>query len=118
MPPRPKRRCRPLQYVRTGIATDALSREIDGLVSEYNRDRKWVGRVITFEQDAEMRCRWAADRAREEGIATGIEQGIEQGEDRSSRLAALLAEAGRTDDIVRAASDRAFREALFAELGV
>lgn len=92
------------------MATDALSREIDGLVSRYNEDRKWVGRVVTFEQDARMRCRWAEERGREEGI--------EQGEDRSSRLAALLAEADRVDDIVRAASDRAFREALFVEFGI
>lgn len=99
-----------LQYVQTGEVVDALSREIDGLVARYNEDRKWVGRVITFEQDTEMRCRWAADRAREEGLA--------EGEDRSSRLAARLAKAGRMDDIVRAASDRAFREALFVELGI
>lgn len=95
-----------LRYVRTGMATDALSREIDGLVSRYNEDRKWVGRVVTFEQDAEMRCRRAERRGREEGEA------------RSARLAAALAEAGRTDDIVRASSDRVYREALFIELGI
>lgn len=99
-----------LQYVRTGRAADDLSREIDELVSRYNEDRKWVGRVLTFEQDTEMRCRWAEERGRKEGL--------EQGEDRTSRLAALLAEANRTEDIVRAASDRAYRDSLFAEFGL
>ncbi|MCI8424743.1 MAG: Rpn family recombination-promoting nuclease/putative transposase [Adlercreutzia sp.] len=103
-----------LQYVRTGMATDALSREIDGLVSEYNRDRKWVGRVITFEQDTEMRCRWAEERGREEGLATGIERG----EDRLGALVAKLISLGRSEDAARAAESREYRLRLYEELGL
>ena len=55
-----------------------MSEEIDALVDAFNEDREWVNRVLTYEQETEMRCR----RAREEALEQGIEQGIEQGMDR------------------------------------
>ena len=39
-----------LHYVATGRPDGALSREIDSLVEEYNRDREWVTKVLTYEQ--------------------------------------------------------------------
>lgn len=51
-----------LHYVATGRPEGALSREIDSLVEEYNRDREWVTKVLTYEQDTEMRCRRAEAR--------------------------------------------------------
>ena len=55
---------------------------------------------------------------REEGREEGIEQGIEQGEDRVNMLIKKLSESGRTDDIIRSASDREFQDSLFHELGL
>ena len=116
-----------LEYVSTGAVTGPLSRKIDGLVARYNEDRKWVGRVVTLEQDMRMRCRWAEERGRqeglEEGLAKGIEQGIEQGvargreegERRFAALVARLAAEGRSGEIVCAAKDDSFRAKLLRE---
>ena len=100
-----------LHYVQTGKADGALSRDIDSLVLTYNQDREWVNRVLTYEQDTEIRCQ----RARAEGIERGIEQGIEQGEARLLALAQRLSAADRLDDLLRAADDSAYRDALFEE---
>ena len=66
-----------------------------------------MNRVLTYEQDTEIRCQRAK--------AEGIEQGIEQGEARLLALAQRLSAAGRLDDLLRAADDSAYRDALFEE---
>lgn len=99
-----------LHYVQTGEVDGALSRDIDSLVLTYNQDREWVNRVLTYEQDTEIRCQRAK--------AEGIEQGIEQGEARLLALAQRLSAAGRLDDLLRAADDSAYRDALLEEFGL
>ncbi len=56
-----------LRYLRTGEAEGPLSSEIDALVGVFNEDREWVDRVLTYEQETEMRCRKAREEGREEG---------------------------------------------------
>lgn len=69
-----------------------------------------MNRVLTYEQETEMRCR----RAREEAL----EQGIEQGMDRLGALVGRLIDAGRLDGAKRASEDADYREALLAEFGL
>ena len=76
--------------------------------------REWVNRVLTYEQETEMRCR----RTREEALEQGSEQGIEQGMDRLGALVGRLIDAGRLDDAKRASEDADYREALLAEFGL
>lgn len=66
-----------------------------------------MNRVLTYEQETEMRCR----RVREEAL----EQGIEQGIDRLGTLVSRLIDAGRLDDAKRASEDAVYREALLTE---
>lgn len=73
-----------------------------------------MNRVLTYEQETEMRCR----RAREEALEQVIEQVIEQGMDRLGALVGRLIDAGRLDDAKRASEDAAYREALLAEFGL
>ena len=69
-----------------------------------------MSRVLTYEQETEMRCR----RAREEAL----EQGIEQGMNRLGALVALLLNAGRFDDAKRVFEDAAYRDKLLVEFGL
>ena len=96
-----------LRYLQTGEALGPLSEEIDALVDTFNEDREWVNRVLTYEQETEMRCR----RAREEAL----EQGIEQGMDRLGTLIGRLIDAGRLDDAKRVSEDAAYRDKLLSE---
>ena len=57
-----------------------------------------------------------SDLIEERGIERGLAQGMERGESRMSRLMAVLADAGRLEDIRRACADRTFRERLYRDL--
>ena len=54
----------------------------------------------------------------EDGVEKGIEKGVQQGLGRANALNVKLADAGRADDIIRAASDRTYQEQLFKEFGL
>ncbi|MBD5472691.1 MAG: hypothetical protein HDR20_07290 [Lachnospiraceae bacterium] len=55
---------------------------------------------------------WEVDKmVREEGYA----EGYDNGQDRVNLLNIRLSEAGRTDDIVKAALDKAYQKSLFEE---
>ena len=54
----------------------------------------------------------------EDGVEKGIEKGVQQGLGRANALNVKLADAGRADDIIRAASDRTYQEQLFKEFGI
>lgn len=103
-----------LRYTATGEVSGGLSRTIDALVASCNHDRKWVRRVITFEEDAAMQRRWA----HEEGFQQGLEQGIEQGEERFGALVVALLASSRASDVERASRDRPYRDQLFRELNL
>ena len=107
-----------LEYVRTGRATDELSRKIDGLVARYNEDRKWVSRAMYWETEKRSLAKWERKMGREEGLAQGLEQGLEQGQERFAALAIRLVELGRTDDITRAAENRTYRDELYEEFAL
>ena len=59
---------------------------------------------------------------RTEGIETGRREGIitgrTEGEDRLGTLISKLMTEGRMDDVKKAASDKASREALYKEFGI
>ena len=63
---------------------------------------------------------WEVEKmVREEGYAEGYEggynKGYDNGQDRVNLLNIRLSEAGRTDDIVKAALDKAYQKSLFEE---
>ena len=53
-----------------------------------------------------------------EGKAEGKAIGLELGQRRVNELILLLARAGRTQDLIRAAGDREYQEKLFEEFGI
>jgi len=54
----------------------------------------------------------------EQGIVEGIEKGIEQGIEKINKLTRLLAEANRTEDIIKAANDKSYLEQLLQEFNL
>lgn len=55
---------------------------------------------------------------RRQGIEEGIEQGIEQGVDRANRLARILLEQNRLEDLSHSLEDSEYQEKLFREFGI
>ena len=53
-----------------------------------------------------------------EAIRGMVEQGVEQGMNQFAALTAELLKSSRTDDLLKAATDRQFREQLFREYGI
>jgi len=53
-----------------------------------------------------------------EGEEIGKQIGREEGEQRVSQLIQILIEQGRTEEIERAVTDKAFQRTLFAEFGI
>ena len=89
----------------TGELTD-LVRIDKGLMEDIG-----TGKFVSiFEYDEEKHMRQVKEEGREEGEAYTLE--------RVNHLIRLLASQSRTEDIVRAASDREWQEKLFKEFGL
>ena len=103
-----------LKYVMEGTVEDnALVKSIDGLVKQANRSRAWKENamgVMTLEHDMAVRI----SMARKEGLAEG--EAVEA--ERYNRLIDKLLDAGRPEDLKRAAHDDAYRGQLFKEFGI
>lgn len=58
------------------------------------------------------------ERGIEKGMAEGLANGLKQGENLFAALTKVLLNAGRTDDLLRAANDGAYRQSLYEEYGI
>lgn len=52
------------------------------------------------------------------GYGEGHDAGCDKGQDRVNLLIIKLSEAGRVEDIMKAAKDKAYQESLFEEFGL
>ena len=55
---------------------------------------------------------------RDEAYSEGYGEGVDGGKDKVNRFIVLLSEAGRKDDIVKAARDKDYQERLFKEFNL
>ncbi len=119
-----------LNYIHTSKpADDVLVSKISCAVKSANSDAKWRESAVGF-MTVEHSHRVALRDAHREGVAEGLErglaEGIEQGEARGmirgearfGKLADILLDEKRIDDLKRAADDSAYRDALFQEYGL
>ncbi len=60
----------------------------------------------------------AVKKGKEEWERIGREQGERQASERYSRLILILSQENKTDQIIRIASDPAYREALYRQYGI
>ena len=90
-----------------------------GILADFLRKNKAeVLRMCLFEYDQEKHLRMEREDAYEDGEKRGIEIGTAQGEKRMASLTEKLVEQNRTEDLMRAVKDVAFREKLYLDLQI
>ena len=82
------------------------------------KHREEVREMILSEYDEALHIRSEKEISFEEGAAQGKLEGITQGQERVNLLITRLSKAGRTEDILRSATDPAYQEHLFQEFGI
>nr|WP_148410583.1 hypothetical protein [Murimonas intestini] len=104
------------EYTKSMPLEDAVEKAItecieDDILAEFLRNNRTEAKNVSiFEYDEEKHMRQVKEEGREEGEAYTLE--------RVNHLNRLLARQNRTEDIVRAASDREWQEKLFKEFGL
>ncbi|MCR5418171.1 MAG: hypothetical protein K6E84_04575 [Lachnospiraceae bacterium] len=108
------------QYRKTMEMEKAVNRAVDecikeGILRDFLRKNKAeVHKMSIFEFDQEE----YEAAVREEERNEGIKEGIKEGEDSFGKMTKLLLAQGRSDDLLRASDDAAYRKELYAELGI
>ncbi|PWJ72393.1 hypothetical protein [Murimonas intestini] len=104
------------EYTKSMTLEDAVEKAItecieDDILAEFLRNNRTEAKNVSiFEYNEEKHMRQVKEEGREEGEAYTLE--------RVNHLIRLLASQNRTEDIVRAASDREWQEKLFKEFGL
>lgn len=115
-----------LRYVHTNHASDdGLIHRIEDAVDQTNADAVWRESAVGF-MTVEHDHRAQMYGARREGLRLGMEEGLKQGLEqgrkeeaaRYSTLIDALLDAGRVDDLKRAADDPTFRQSLLEEFHI
>ena len=108
------------EYTKSMPLEDAVEKAItecieDDILAEFLRNNRTEAKNVSiFEYDEEKHMRQIKEESREEGRKEGEAYTLE----RVNHLIRLLASQSRTEDIVRAASDREWQEKLFKEFGL
>lgn len=106
-----------LKYIENSIAenvTDTNIQAIHNYVSEVKQDREvGVQYMKSWEREALIR-----EEGKEAGLEEGRKSGILEGEQRINQLILKLKEAGRIEDIIKAASDAEYQQQLLKEYGL
>lgn len=71
--------------------------------------------MILTEYNEELRKKTLKEEGYKEGFEEGYREGFEEGVELCANLMKILLSSGRLKDVERAASDKAFRDALFKE---
>jgi len=103
-------------YIETGQALDAYTRELDSAVAEVRTNEKWRKPIMTMEMLIRDREHAAKNEGRIEGIKEGRIEGIIEGSSNTARLMSFLAQNKRYDDIIKAADDKEYLQKLFDEM--
>lgn len=103
-----------LKYIQESTADNVTNQDIASINKLVNKvkHKKEVG--IHYMKSWEYE-QWVHDKAYKDGHSDGYSDGRNDGAALINQLNILLADAGRTEDIVRAARDEAFREKLLKE---
>ena len=70
-----------------------------------------------YEYDEVKHMRQTREEGYEYGYNTGFDKGYDNCQDRLNLLNLKLYNAGRTEDLIKAAGDKAYQQSLFEEFG-
>lgn len=91
----------------------------NGILADFLRKNKTEAKNMSiYEYDQERHIRQEREAAKKEGVAEGIEEGIKEGTAKILKLSALLIDAGRTDDLKKAAENEEFCQKLCEEFHI
>ena len=82
------------------------------------RDGMQQGRMEGIQQGRKDGMEQGMEQGMQQGMQQGIQQGMQQGEHSINSLILCLAGAGRTDDIIKSASDPEYQRKLLKEFGI
>ena len=100
-----------------GLAMEKLPEESE-IRALLEANRAEVRDMCLTEYDAERENKILKKQYYAAGLEKGMEKGMEKGADRLGSLITKLKQLDREDDAFKAASDPAYREKLFKELGI
>lgn len=100
---------------------EILYRSVMNIIMQANKTQfQEVKDMLCEALEELMKDELEANRSRglSEGRMKGLQEGQQQATDRLNALTLKLAELGRTDDIIKAASDTSYQKKLLEELGI
>ena len=89
---------------------DDYVRRIQEQIKRIKQNRHWEGKYMLLEEM--MRDE------RMEGMQEGLKKGMQQGQERINQLIILLSKQNRSEDIIKAASDKEYQEKLLKEFNL
>ena len=112
------------KYAKIMTIEEAVDRAVDeciaeGILREFLlRNKAEVKRMSIYEYDEEQTKRDIQRNSYEEGHKEGLIEGNTEGRSEVNQLIIYLNEAGRSDDILRAAQDAEYQDKLMKEFGI
>jgi len=91
-------------------SADLMLRCIQEQIKRIKQNRDWEGKYMLLEEM--MRDE------RMEGMQEGLKKGMQQGQERINQLIILLSKQNRSEDIIKAASDKEYQEKLLKEFNL
>lgn len=89
---------------------DDYVKRIQEQIKRIKQNRDWEGKYMLLEEM--MRDE------RMEGMQEGLKKGMQQGQERINQLIILLSKQNRSEDIIKAASDKEYQEKLLKEFNL
>lgn len=106
-----------LKYMENSTDDNVTNQNIASIQELVNKVKRKKEVGISYMKSWEME-ELARKQGYNDGFDSGFNDGFNDGQEKLNRLNLLLAEAGRTDDIIKAAGDKAYQQKLFEEFNL
>lgn len=106
-----------LKYIEKSTDDNVTNQDIDSIQQLVNKVKHKKEVSINYMKSWEIE-KMARDEGYNEGFDDGFNNGFNDGAEKINQLNIRLSEAGRTEDIMKCARDKEYREKLLKELGL